>query len=544
MAVAFKRGSPRRPKDQAPVAGTAFVRLKVRLTVNGLRGQPWRVALFVVGVLLGGSFAVAGYAIFAIPGLLDDAPTAGMLLTLGGAAIVLGWLFLPLVFFGVDESLDPARFALLPLSQGTLIRGMFVASLAGIPALATLLATAGMVGTAVRLGGFLAGAVELVGVALGLLLCAAVSRAVTSAFATALRSRRARDLATVLLAVVAALLGPIQLLALAGAQHADWDRIAAVARLVAWTPFGAPYSMGLDVVAGRGWAVSIKLVIVLATIGGLLWWWSVTLERAMLGTASSSRSSSAIRPGTPVSQLLLPFLPRTRFGALASREARYWWRETRRRASLITFTVVGVFLPVVLAVTSGGASGMLVFVGALAAVGLVNQFAYEGSAYAANVTAGVPGRVELHSRVAGYSLYVLPLLIAIAAVVGAVSGRQAAIPSLVGTLVAAYGTGLAVVLPISVRGAYALPDTSNPFALSSGGGLAKGLANFGGLFASIVGTIPMQVAAYLLGDVWLWIGLPVGVGYGTGAYALGSRLAGDLLERRMPELLAAVTPNR
>jgi ABC-2 type transport system permease protein len=105
MAVAFKRGSPRRPKDQAPVAGTAFVRLKVRLTVNGLRGQPWRVALFVVGVLLGGSFAVAGYAIFAIPGLLDDAPTASMLLTLGGAAIVLGWLFLPLVFFGVDESL-------------------------------------------------------------------------------------------------------------------------------------------------------------------------------------------------------------------------------------------------------------------------------------------------------------------------------------------------------------------------------------------------------------------------------------------------------
>jgi ABC-2 type transport system permease protein len=141
-------------------------------------------------------------------------------------------------------------------------------------------------------------------------------------------------------------------------------------------------------------------------------------------------------------------------------------------------------------------------------------------------------------------MYVLPLLIAIAAVVGAVSGRQAAIPSLVGMLVAAYGTGLAVVLPISVRGAYALPDTSNPFALSSGGGLAKGLMSFGGLSASIIGTIPMQVAAHLLGDVWLWIGLPVGVAYGTGAYVLGSRLAGNLLDHRMPELLAAVTPNR
>jgi ABC-2 type transport system permease protein len=186
----------------------------------------------------------------------------------------------------------------------------------------------------------------------------------------------------------------------------------------------------------------------------------------------------------------------------------------------------------------------VVFVGALAAVGLVNQFAYEGSAYAANVTAGVPGRVELHSRVAGYSLYVLPLLIAIAAVVGACrAARPRSRP-----WSARWWPPTARDWPwssrSSVRGAYALPDTSNPFALSSGGGLAKGLASFGGLFASIVGTIPMQVAAYLLGDVWLWIGLPVGVAYGTGAYALGSRLAGDLLERRMPELLAAVTPNR
>ena len=522
----------------------AFVRLKLRLLVNGLRGQTWRLALFVVGVLFGASFAAAGYTIFAIPGLLDDARTAGMLVTLGGAAIVLGWLFLPLVFFGVDESLDPARFALLPLGRGTLIRGLFVASLVGVPALATLLATIGMVDTATRLGGVLAGVVELVGVVLGLLLCAAVSRAVTSAFATALRSRRARDLATVLLAVLAALLGPIQLLALAGAQRANWDRVAGVARVVEWTPLGAPYSMGLDVVEGRAWGVPIKLVIVLATIGGLLWWWSATLERAMLGTASSSRASSAVRRGTPVTQLVFSFLPRTRFGALASREARYWWRETRRRASLITFTAVGIFLPVMLAVTSGGASSMLLFVGALAAVGLANQFGYEGSAYAANVAAGVPGRVELHSRVAGYSMYVLPLLVAIAVVVGAVSGGPAKVPSLLGTLAAAYGTGLAVVLPISVRGAYALPDTANPFALSSGGGLAKGLMSFGGLFASVVGTIPVQVAAYLLGDVWLWIGLPLGAAYGIGAYALGSRLAGDLLDRRMPELLAAVTPNR
>jgi ABC-2 type transport system permease protein len=517
-----------------------FVRLKLRLIGNGLRGQAWRQVLFVLGILLGIGFAVAGYALFAVPGMLGDIRVVSTLIPLAGAALVLGWLFLPLVFFGVDESLDPARFALLPLRRGTLIRGLFAASLIGVPAIATLVATLGMVDAAARLGGPLAAAAQLLGVVLGLLLCVAVSRAVTSAFATALRSRRARDMATILLAVVAALLGPIQLLALAGVQRADWDRIEDVAAVVGWTPLAAPYSMGLDVIAGRIWAVPLKLLMVLATLGGLLWWWSATLERAMLGAATAARSSTD-RRGTPAAQLVLPFLPRNRFGALMSREARYWWRETRRRASLITFSVVGVFLPVTLAVTGANPDGMLTFVGALAAVGLANQFGYEGSAYAANVVAGVPGRLELHSRVAGYALYVAPLLLTIAVVAGTANGRPATIPSLVGTLAAAFGTGLAAVLPISVRGAYALPDTTNPFALSSGGGLAKGLMSFAALLAAVVGTIPIQVAAYLM-PAWLWIGLPVGLLYGAAAYLIGSHLAAKMLDRRMPELLTAVTP--
>jgi ABC-2 type transport system permease protein len=520
-----------------------FVRLKLRILANGLRGQTSRVVLFVLGALAAAGLAVGGWAILAIPGLLDEERAAGTLLPLGGGALVLGWLFLPLVFFGVDESLDPARFALLPLRRRTLIGGLFVASLAGIPAVATLVATLGMVDTVRRLGGLGAGTVELVGVVLGLLLCAAVSRSVTSAFATALRSRRSRDLATILLAVVAALLGPLQLVALAGAEHADWDRVAEVAGVVAWTPFGAPYTIGLDVALGRAWAVPIKLAIVLAAIGGLLWWWSSTVERAMVGASGVSRRQSTVA-GSPVSRLLFRWLPRTRFGALVAREVRYWWRETRRRATLITFSVVGVFLPVMLTVSGAGAGPVLLFVGALAAVSLANQFGFEGSAYAANVAAGVPGRVEVRSRATGYSVYVIPLLIVISIVVGVVADSPAAIPSSLGKLVATYGVGLAVVLPISVRAAYALPDTTNPFAMSSGGGLTKGLLTFGALFATIIVTLPLQLAGWLLGDVWLWIGLPIGLGYGATAYLIGSRLAGTMLDGRAPELLAAVTPNR
>ncbi|KUL34459.1 ABC transporter permease [Actinoplanes awajinensis] len=523
-----------------------FVKLKLRITANGLRGRPARVTLFVVGAFAATVLAVLGYAGFALPGLLGDERAAGMLLPFGGALLVLGWLFLPLLFFGVDESLDPARFALLPLRRRTLIAGLGVAALAGLPALATLTATAGMVDTATRLGGPLAGLAEALGVTAGLLLCVTLSRAVTSAFATALRSRRARDLATIMLAVVAASVGPLQLLLLGLLNRADWDNVAAIATVAGWTPLGAPYSMGLDVVAGRAWAVPIKLVIVLAAVGGLVWWWSRTLEQAMAGTATSGGRGPAARADGrgPVDQLMFRWWPRTRFGALVARETRYWWRENRRRAGLVALTMAGLFLPLTSALgpVTGMAGGMAFLVGAIAPVALSNQFGYDGSAYATNLSIGIPGRLEIHSRAAAHALFTVPLLVLVAVLAGVISGQPARIPAHLGTLFAVYGTGLALMLPISVRAAYALPESTGPFAVTSGGGLAKGLPSLAGMIGGLFGALPVVLAGYLLGTAWTWAGLPIGLGYGAAAYLVGSGIAGDLLDRRMPEVLAAVTP--
>ncbi|WP_221478286.1 ABC transporter permease [Paractinoplanes abujensis] len=508
--------------------------------LNGMRGRPARIALFVLGVVMSGFFAIAGYAIFAIPGVAGDERAAGLLLQLGGAALVVGWLLLPLIFFGVDESLDPARFALFPLRRRTLITGLFAAALTGLPALSTLAATAGMVNTAAGLGGAGAAIVQLVGILGGLALCVAVSRAVTSAFATALRSRRSRDLAVVLFAVLAALLGPLQLALLAGAERADWNAFAVLADVLGWTPLGAPYAVGMDVVEGRLWAVPLRFLIIAATIAGLLRWWSMTLENAMLGTESRGRAGRDEDIASPTGLLLGRRLPRTRFGALVARETRYWWRETRRRAALITFCVAGLFLPLSLSLSGGSVGPVSAFVGAIAAIALANQFGYEGSAYAANITAGVPGRVEIHSRATAHALFVLPLLLLVALVVGVVSGRPERIAGDLGLLIATYGTGLGLVLPMSVRAAYALPESTSPFAVSSGGGMAKGLLTFGVMIGTLVVTVPLQILSYVLGDVWLWIGLPAGAAFGAAAYLIGSGVAGEWLDRRSPEVLAAV----
>ncbi|GAA4678757.1 ABC transporter permease [Phytohabitans rumicis] len=534
-----------------------FVRLKLRVLGNGMRGRRGRVVLFILGLLFGLWWAFGGFFLFAAPGLADDPDVAMLVSAAGGGLLVVGWLLLPLVFFGVDETLDPARFALLPLPRRTLVTGLFAAALVGVPALATLIATGGLVLGAGALGGWGAALAQAAGIAAGLLLCVAASRAITSAFATMLRSRRMRDLAAILLAVLAAVLGPLQVGVIAATENTDWERLVGPARVLGWTPLAAPYTLGVDVAEGRAWAVPVKLLITAAAIAALLWWWARSLEAAMVGTEGGGKVGRAAQ-GTAVAELFprsMPWLPRNRYGALVAREARYWWRDARRRAGLITFAVIGVFMPVMINVGTGGlgdaASPTVVglsmtFVGVLGATTLANQFGYDGTAYAANVVAAVPGAVELRARVTAYSTYIGPLLLVIAVVVASVLREPSWIGVMLGSLCAAYGAGLAVNLFVSIVGAYALPETSNPFAVNTGSGIAKSLLSLVGMVGSVAIAVPMVVASALLGDapLWLWLAAPVGVAYGVGAAWLGTYLAGDLLDRQMPELLAAVTPRR
>ncbi|RQX35990.1 ABC transporter permease, partial [Micromonospora chalcea] len=149
--------APERPARR--VSSRHFVRLKLRVLGNNFRGQKWRIALFVLGLLLGLWFAAVGFFLLATPGLADEPRYALMVAAFGGGLLTLGWLLLPLVFFGVDETLDPARFALLPLSRRTLVTGLLAAALVSVPALATALTAAGLVVTAGLLGGWSAAVV-------------------------------------------------------------------------------------------------------------------------------------------------------------------------------------------------------------------------------------------------------------------------------------------------------------------------------------------------------------------------------------------------
>jgi ABC-2 type transport system permease protein len=545
------------------MAVSVFARLKLRVLGNGFRGKPARVAMFVLSLVFGVWFGGGG-CVALISSMQPAFPELTALVPVfAGTLLVIGWLLGPLIWFGVDETLNPAKFALLPIPRRTLIGGLLAAALIGVPAAATLFATSGLV-VGVAIGyGVVPALVSALGVVVGLLLVVALSRAVTSAYANLLGSRRVRDFAAIGLALLAALIGPAQIFGISALTRADFSRLQSFADVLGWTPLAAPWSLSVDAAHGDYLAAFTKLLIGLVTTGLLLWWWSVTIERAMLGATDASGPRRAAGTAAPVARFFgrLRWIPATTEGAMVVREARYWWRDTRRRANLITFAVLGVFLPVLLnlgvnpgqmlpdeadihALPDNPAirTASMMFVGVLGAIAMANQFGFDGTAYALHLATGVPGRREISSRIIGYSLYIVPLVVVISIIVTLLTGAAAELPLRIGTLLGAYGVSLGACVVVSVYGAYALPETSNPFAVNTAGGLTKSLLALAAMIGSVALSSPLVLAAALTGSLWIWFALPVGLAYGFGAAWLGVVIGGDAVDRRGPELLAAITP--
>jgi ABC-2 type transport system permease protein len=536
-----------------PVGIGAFVRLKLRILGNGMRGQNRRIVAFVAGAVIGFFLAAAGFLFFLTTGAIRS--DLGFVLTaFGGGAVVLGWLLLPLLFFGVDETLDPARFALLPLTRRTLATGMLAAALVGIPGAATALALLGAVlagGVRAGLGGAL---VALLGVALTVLLCVVLSRALTSAFAGLLRSRRVRDLAAIVIALIAASVGPVQLAITSLATHASLAPTLRVARVLGWTPLAAGLITPYDVAAGRPLLAIGRLAIVAASVLLLLWWWSRTLESAMLGASSAGPAGAKAMRGGAV-QALLPRLIRVgrpgQYTAIVARELRYWSRDPRRRAGLISITIGGAVVPVALRLANGSRAGTgiplpvtIALSSLMGATILANQFGFDGSAYGAHLLVGVPGRTELRARATALGIILVPVLVLILAAVALFSADAAALIPGLGAIGAAFGASMASASVISVLVAYPVPESRNAFASSSGSGSAKGILSLVGMLGAALLAAPILIAVVLLPGASADLMAPIGIGWGLAAVLLVTRVIGGVLSRRGPELLVAVTPRR
>ena len=116
-----------------------LVKLRFQLLANSLKKSPWQI----VSVVIGGLYAL-GVLVFVIAGLvaLSFAPVelARTITVLAGALLIFGWVVLPVLTSGIDQTVDPARLATFPISTNTLILGLTISGVLGIPGIVTSVA--------------------------------------------------------------------------------------------------------------------------------------------------------------------------------------------------------------------------------------------------------------------------------------------------------------------------------------------------------------------------------------------------------------------
>jgi ABC-2 type transport system permease protein len=519
-----------------------LLRLRLLLLKNTLLRSRWQLVAVVIGGLYGLGL-LAGVVAGLVALSLASVDLAQTVVVLAGSALILGWTLIPLLTSGIDQSLDTAKLARFPLPRNTLILGLTLAGVVGIPGVVTSLASLATALTWWRLP--LVAVVALLCGAVGALTAVVGSRMTVALSSSLGANRRFRELSALLLFIPLVLIGPgITLLTGTVADSADlWPRAAAV---LSWSPLGAVWAVPGEIAAGHPGAAALKALIALATIALLVTVW----RRALGGVLdspprASSRSRAAGRIG------LLGVLPATPTGAVAARSLTYWMRDPRYAAQLIFVPLMPVILVFNGALLDN--PGLVLAAGpivaSLLAFAIYTDISYDNTAFAAHLAAGLPGRADRAGRVIALAVFALPILVLLT--VGSVWYADAwtALPGMLGLVLGLIlsGMGLSsvtsarIVMPVPLPGDS--PLKAKPGAQVSA--ILSSLVTWAILAALVLPELVLMLVGAFTGDiVWGWAALVVGTSLGATLTVLGIRIGGRTLDRTGPDLLARLVRQR
>jgi ABC-2 type transport system permease protein len=512
-----------------------LVRLKLTLLRNGLRRSAWQVVGLVVAALYGlmalviivGSMAVLS---------VQEPDIRGLVAVLVGSVLVLGWWVVPLISFGIDATVDPARFVTFAIPRRSMLVGLAIGGVIGVPGLVSA-------GTALSLAGVwwrtpLALLAGLVCAAVGLATCIVGGRATTSASSHLMGKRRVRELmaATALLPLL--LVGPLISRATMSSDSVTKDSLEQVADVLGWTPVGAVWAVPWDVAEGH-WAGAVaRFAIAVGTLVVALVVWDRSLARALVNPVHEVASTRSRGLGW------FGRLPASPLGAVTARSLTYWVRDPRYALAI----AIVPLLPVLLWMFNPGGSSLL-FLGPTAAFlmgwGISADVAYDGSAFWTHLAAPLPGLTDRLGRVLGASALAVPVVTVYVVGSALLTDRSEVVPALLGVsygvLCTAFGgasiVSALVVYPVQQPG-------ENPFQTRQGASLTAVTSQLLGWAAVVVLSAPEAVLAVLAvtqdSSALGWLALVVGLLLGGVLLFLGVRLGGRLLDRNGTDLLRRI----
>jgi len=516
-----------------------LVELKLRLVANALRSSTAARVSFVVSTTFAVLVAIGTFWLLAQLRFLSASVD---LTTVIFSIFAIGWLLCPIFAFGLDGTLDPATMALYPLRTRPLVVGLLAASAAGAWPAANVL---GLLGVTIGLArGALGVLVALLAVVLQVLFCIVLARFVITSMARMLRSRRGKDLAVFLIVPVFAIFEfLIQVVPRAAASGGlSPASFAGVDSWLRWLPPGLAVHAIQDASTGHLGDAMARLGLVVAVIIVLGVLWVRSLDRALVTTDTTTRSSRVRNAALPLARYGLP-------GAVAARFMRY---QRRDPASLAYWAIVVVIMFICSASTIVGPHQhpavvvtSAVFGAAFAGSLHANPVGQTGPAFVFEAAA-LSGRRELRCYFSGqdivYGAIAIPIIVGVSFGLAALvrdptEGYLAAAVGLAGlgaALAMSNIFGVVLAYPMQKRAGNPLPQQAQGF-----GGYAVG-ATFGTLASVAVAVIPVIILGNLTSSVSAAIRLPVLFGcaaaYGFGLAWLGVRAAATAAAGKLPEL--------
>ncbi|WKK70391.1 transporter [Rathayibacter oskolensis] len=514
--------------------------LRLLLLRNALTRNVWQL----VGVVFGALYAVValGLVVVALVSLgASDPAFANVALTLGGSVLLLGWVLGPIFVSGSDQSLDLATLATFPIPLRTLMLGLAAAGVAGIPGIVTSL---GALASAAAWWSNPIGIVPgLVCAVIGVATCVVASRLI-GALTTGLgSSRRYREVIGGVVLVVVILLGPL-IIGITGVVSEGLDVLPVIASALGWSPLGAIWAVPGSIVAGDWLAALARFAIGVATLAVVTWAWSRALRHALSEPAASTSRAASGSVGIG----LFGRFPGTPTGAVAARALGYWWRDPRYSRGLLVIPAI-VVLAVFYSAIGGGGDTLVVlsslFIGLIFGVTLCADVSYDGTAWAAHVSSGVTGAADRAGRVIAAAIVGVPAVLIVGIGTCLYVREPELIPAVLGMSLALVLSGFGVSSVASALIVYPVPAPGDsPLKTPPGSGMISSVV----MLACMTATAALSLPSLVLGVVSLVVGstefgvwsLAAAIVLGSVFALVGVRVGGRILDRRAPELFAAL----
>jgi ABC-2 type transport system permease protein len=446
---------------------------------------------------------------------------------------LLGWVSGPLVT-GDDAALRMDYFKLLPVPARKLGYAMLGAAFANVSLVFSLIAFAALIALGAQYGAA-AALIGVVAVLLDLVLAVVAGQVAIAVFGPVISSRRGRDFAAMLLALVITLLSLASSLVPFVAARLTNGHSPVLSAVVRILPSGWG-AVAVDAASRSDWglvALSLAGLAVLITV--LVLAWPPLLARRLMMSPGGARRRTSARGHARSAKGILPLTP---FGAVLGRELRLYSRSALRSMLLMISFLVAVVIALIGAF-SGKTTG-LPFSGLLftliAAACFTNLYGDDGTSLW--LTLVVPGaaRPDVRGRVWAWFIVVGPAGLLLTVVLTAVSGQSWAWPWVLAAepaMVIACPGLLAVIGAWSVNGP--APDGGPSPARVLKTHIALIVIPVVVLFPAAALLIPGAIGHSLL---LRWLAVPVAIAWAAFLGRRSVQAATGRLEDRGPEIFA------